>query len=135
MYIHTYRGEPHCRRGRGQVEVWYSWGTGGKDEQCTVGPTTWHHEIYSGTNTIMHKNCSVSPIVFILTPPVSPNTLSRSGGVNTSLPTTSCLNPGQYSSILLNTIHMQAHQCHWIYMNKVISIYVYTSHCMCQLIT
>lgn len=37
------------------------------------------------------------------TPPVSPNVLSKSGGVRVSHPTTRSLNPGAYCSIVSNT--------------------------------
>jgi len=37
------------------------------------------------------------------TPPVSPNILSKSGGVRVSHPTTRSLNPGAYCSIVSNT--------------------------------
>ena len=39
------------------------------------------------------------------TPPVSPNSLSKSEGVRTSFPITSFLKPGAYSSMLSNTAH------------------------------
>ena len=73
---------------------------------------TWSHGIYSGgiekgLNNIV-KGSRVAKEqkggkMAELTPPVRPNILSRSGGVSTSLPTTSCLNPGAYSSMQSNT--------------------------------
>ena len=40
IYVCVYLGVLHCHRDRGQVEVWSSWGTGGKVGKDTAGPLT-----------------------------------------------------------------------------------------------